>query len=68
VLTVRYGDVEHDDRVSLHTLPVRLEDGSQRNLRMTNAIMDALFGRPSWARRSAEWEARYERRRSELGG
>jgi hypothetical protein len=69
VLAVRYGDMEHDDRVSLYTLPVRLADCSQYNLRMTNPVMDALFGPPfvgSPERNS--WEAARERRRSELGG
>jgi hypothetical protein len=69
VLTVRLGDLEDGDCVSTHTLPVRLGDGSQRNLRMTTAVMDALFGSPyaGTPERNA-WEAARERRRQELGG
>jgi hypothetical protein len=44
VLSVRFGDIDHDERVSLYTLPVRHADGSALNLRMTNAVMDSLFG------------------------
>lgn len=68
VLTVRFGDLEHDDRVSLYTLPVRLGDGSQLNLRMTNAVMDGLFGPAQAGTPEHEaWEAARERRRQELG-
>ena len=69
VLTVRFGDMEHDGRVSAHTLPVRLPDGSQRNLRMTNAVMDALFGPPfAGSPERNAWEAAHDRRRRELDG
>jgi hypothetical protein len=67
VLTVRFGEIDHDDRVSLYTLPVRIADGNALNLRMTDAVMDALFG-PAHAgtpQREA-WEAARERRRQEL--
>jgi hypothetical protein len=68
VLTVRYGDMLDDDRVSLYTLPVRLRDDRQLNLRMTNAVMDALFGPTDTSTlEHAEWEARRERRKRELG-
>jgi hypothetical protein len=68
VLTVRYADMDCDDRVSLYTLPVRLRDGSQYNLRMTNAVMDALFGPAQMGTpQRAEWEARRTRRQKELG-
>jgi len=68
VLTVRYGEMEHDHRVSLYTLPVRLPDDSQLNLRMTTAVMDALFGpADTSAPEHAEWEARREARKRELG-
>jgi hypothetical protein len=69
VLTVRFGDIDYDDRVSLYTLPVRLGDDSQLNLRMTSAVMDALFG-PALAGTPEHraWEAARERRRRELGG
>jgi hypothetical protein len=68
VLTVRFGDIDHHDRVSLYTLPVRLADGSALNLRMTNAVMDALFGpaRTGTPEREA-WEAARDRRQQELG-
>lgn len=69
VLTVRFGDIDHDDRVSLYSLPVRLADGSALNLRMTNAVMDSLFGpaRTGTPEREA-WEAARDRRQQELGG
>ena len=68
VLTVRYADMDYDDRVSLYTLPVRLRDDSQYNLRMTNAVMDALFGPAQMGTpQRAEWEARRARRQKELG-
>lgn len=68
VLTVRYADMDDDDRVSLYTLPVRLRDGSQYNLRMTNAVMDALFGPAQMGTpQRVEWEARRARRQKELG-
>jgi hypothetical protein len=69
VLTVRFGDMGHDDRVSAHTLPVRLPDASQRNLRITNTVMDALFGPPfAGSPERKAWEAARERRRREPGG
>jgi hypothetical protein len=68
VLTVRYADMDYDDRVSLYTLPVRLRDGSQYNLRMTNTVMDALFGPIQMGTpQRAEWEARRARRQKKLG-
>ncbi|MHB1873925.1 MAG: hypothetical protein ACYCPF_03580 [Streptosporangiaceae bacterium] len=68
VLTVRYADMEYDDRVSLYTLPVRLRDGSQYNVRMTNAVMDALFGPANAGTpQRTEWEALRARRQMELG-
>ena len=68
VLTVRFGSLEHDDRVSLYTLPVRLGDGSQVNLRMTNAVMDGLFGPAQVGTAEYQaWEAARGRRRQELG-
>jgi hypothetical protein len=68
VLDVRFGEIDHDDRVSLYTLPVRLADGSALNLRMTHAVMDALFGpaRTETPEREA-WEAARDRWRQELG-
>jgi hypothetical protein len=69
VLSVRFGEIDHDDRVSLYTLPVRLADGSALNLRMTNAVMDALFGPARTGTPEYEvWEAARDRRRRELGG
>jgi hypothetical protein len=68
VLSVRFGDIDHDDRVSLYTLPVRLADGSALNLRMTNAVMDALFGPTRTGTPEYEaWEAARDRRRQALG-
>ena len=68
VLTVRFGDMEHDDRVSVYWLPVRLADDSQRNVRMTTTVMDALFGPgDTTSPERAAWEADRERRRRELG-
>ena len=68
VLTVRFGELDHDDRLSLYTLPVRLSDDSALNLRMTSAVMDSLFGpvhtgTPGYE----EWEAARERHRRDLG-
>jgi hypothetical protein len=69
VLTVRFGDMTDDGRVSVHWLPVRLQDGSQRNVRMTTGVMDALFGPPFTGTPERDaWEAARERRRRELGG
>lgn len=69
VLTVRFGDMEDDDRVSAYTLPVRLPDGDQRNLRMTSTVMDALFGPPlAGTPEHNAWEAAREQRQRELGG
>ena len=69
VLSVRFGDIDHDHRVSLYTLPVRLADGSQLNLRMTNSVMDSLFGPAHTGTPEYEdWEAARERQRQELGG
>jgi hypothetical protein len=68
VLTVRFGDMEHENRVSVYWLPVRLADGSQRNVRMTTTVMDALFGpMDTTSPERAVWEAARERRRRELG-
>ena len=69
VLTVRFGELGHDDRVSLYTLPVRLGDGSALNLRMTKAVMDGLFGpAQTGTPKYEEWEAARERRKRDLGG
>ena len=69
VLTVRFGEIDHDDRLSLHTLPVRLSDGTALNLRMTNAVMDGLFGpTQTGTPKYKEWQAARERRRRDLGG
>jgi len=66
-LLIRYGDVGGQQPVSTYTLPVEL-DGRPVNLRMTNAVQDALFGSatagtPEWER----WEAARARRQRELG-
>jgi hypothetical protein len=69
VLTIRFGELDHDDRVSLYTLPVRLGDDSALNLRMTNAVMDALFGPTNTGTpKYEEWQAARERRRRDPGG
>jgi hypothetical protein len=68
VLTVRFGELDHDDRVSLYTLPVRLSDDSAINLRMTNAVMDNLFGPAhTGTPEYEEWQAAREQRRQDLG-
>ena len=69
VLAVRFGDMEDERSVSAHWLPVRLGDGGQCNVRMTDSVMDALFGPADAAspeRRA--WEAARERRRREIDG
>jgi len=68
VLTVRFGELGRDDRMSLHALPVRLGDGSALNLRMTRAVMDGLFGPALTGTPESEaWEAARDRRRRDLG-
>ena len=67
-LIVRYGDIGGSRPVSTYTLPVD-QDGSPLNLRMTNAVQDALFGptdtgTPEYKR----WDVAREQRRRQLGG
>jgi len=45
-LTFRYGGVPEEHGITAYTVQVRLRDGSPRNLRMTEAVQDALFGPP----------------------
>jgi len=66
VLTVRYGGVPKERGVTAYTLQIRLRDGSPRNLRMTEAVQDALFGPPIvGSPERAEWEKARDRRARE---
>ena len=54
--------------MSLYTLPVRFGDERQLNLRMTNAVMDALFGpEDTTSPEHAAREARRAHRHREFG-
>ena len=65
-LTVRYGEVPPDDKVSLYTVQIRRDDGSPLNLRMTHPVEDALFGPPILGTQERQrWEAARDRRRRE---
>jgi hypothetical protein len=69
VLTVRCGGVLDEHGVTAYTLQIRLRDGSPRNLRMTEAVQDALFGPPIvGSPERAEWEAARDRRAREREG
>jgi hypothetical protein len=46
VLTVRYGEVAEEGKVSYYTVQIRRDDGSPLNLRMSYPVQDALFGPP----------------------
>jgi hypothetical protein len=66
ILIVRYGGMPEEHGVTAYTLQVRLHDGSPRNLRMTEAVQDALFGPPTvGSPERAEWEAARDRRASQ---
>jgi hypothetical protein len=69
VLTVRYGGVPEEHGITAYTVQIRLRDGSPRNLRMTEAVQDALFG-PSMvgSPERAAWEAARDRRAREREG
>jgi hypothetical protein len=64
-LTVRYGEVPSDDKVSLYTVQIRRDDGSPLNLRMTHPVQDALFGPPILGTpERQQWEMARARRRA----
>jgi hypothetical protein len=68
VLTVRYGEVPEEHGISAYTVQVRLDNGSPFNLRMTQPVLDALFGPPILGTpERAQWDAAREQRRRQLG-
>lgn len=68
-LTIRYGGVPEERGITAYTVQIRLRDGSPRNLRMTEAVQDALFGPPIiGTRERAEWEAVRDRKAQERAG
>jgi len=66
VLTVRYGEVAEEGKVSYYTVQIRRDDGSPLNLRMTYLVQDALFGPPYLGSPERQrWEAFRDQRRRE---
>jgi hypothetical protein len=65
-LTVRYGEIVQEAKVSYYTVQIRREDGSPLNLRMSYPVQDALFGPPYLGSVERQrWEAARDRRRRE---
>lgn len=61
-LTFRYGGVSEEHGITAYTVQVRLQDGSPRNFRMTEAMQDALFGPPIIGSPERQaWEAARDR-------
>jgi hypothetical protein len=68
-LVVRYGGIAHDEEVSVYTLPIRQDDGSPLNLRMTDRVQDALFGPPIMGTPERQkWDDARERKRRQVDG
>jgi hypothetical protein len=66
VLTVRYGEVVQQGKVSYYTVQIRRDDGSPLNLRMSYPVQDALFGPPFLGSVERQrWEAARRRPRRE---
>jgi len=67
VMQLRYGPVDEDYGVSAYTVQVRQDNGNPLNLRMTHAVMDALFGPPiAGSPERQQWDAAREQRMREL--
>jgi hypothetical protein len=66
VLTVRYGEVGEEGRISYYTVQIRRDDSSPLNLRMSYPVQDALFGPPCLGSSERQrWEAARDQRRRE---
>jgi hypothetical protein len=65
-LTVRYGEVAEEGKVSYYTVQIRRDDGSPLNLRMSYPVQDALFGPPyPGSPERQRWDALRDQRRRE---
>jgi len=65
-LTIRYGEVAEEGKVSYYTVQIRRDDGSPLNLRMSYPVQDALFGPPFLGSSERQrWEAARDGRRRE---
>lgn len=66
VLTIRYGEVAEEGKVSYYTVQIRRDDSSPLNLRMSYPVQDALFGPPYLGSSERQrWEAARDQRRRE---
>ncbi len=64
VLTVRYGEVAEEGKVSYYTVQIRRDDSGPLNLRMSYPVQDALFGPPYLGSSERQrWEAARDQRR-----
>lgn len=66
VLTIRYGEVAEEGKVSYYTVQIRRDDDGPLNLRMSYPVQDALFGPPYLGSSERQrWEAARDQRRRE---
>jgi hypothetical protein len=64
VLTIRFGEVTEEGKVSYYTVQIRRDDGSPLNLRMSYPVQDALYGPPYLGSSERQrWEASRDQRR-----